>query len=180
MFQFSSVAQSCLTLCNPMDCSTPGFLVHHHSRSLLKLMSIESVMPFNHLILCCPFLLLPSLFPSIRLFSKESVLHTRWPKYWSFSFSIVLPMNIQGWLPLGLTGLIFLQSKGLSRVFSRITVQKNQFCGAQPSLWSNSYEKTIVLTIRTFVGKLTFLLFNMLSMFVTVFIPRSKHLLKAI
>ena len=96
-----------------MDCSTPGFLVHHHSRSLLKLMSIESVMPFNHLILCCPFLLLPSLFPSIRLFSKESVLHTRWPKYWSFSFSIVLPMNIQGWLPLALTGLI-LQSKGLS------------------------------------------------------------------
>ena len=180
MFQFSSVAQSCLTLCNPMDCSTPGFLVHHHSRSLLKLMSIESVMPFNHLILCCPFLLLPSLFLSIRLFSKESVLHTRWPKYWSFSFSIVLPMNIQGWLPLGLTGLIFLQSKGLSRVFSSITVQKNQFCGAQPSLWSNSYGKTIVLTIRTFVGKLTFLLFNMLSMFVTVFIPRSKHLLKAI
>ena len=124
MFQFSSVAQSCLTLCNPMDCSTPGFLVHHHSRSLLKLMSIESVMPFNHLILCCPFLLLPSLFPSIRLFSKESVLHTRWPKYWSFSFSIVLPMNIQDWFPLGLTDWISLQSKGLSRVFSNTTVQK--------------------------------------------------------
>ena len=123
--QFSSVAQSCLTLCNPMDCSTPGFLVHHHSWSLLKLMSIESVMPFNHLILCCPFLLLPSLFPSIRLFSKESVLHTRWPKYWNFSFSI-LPMNIQDWFPLGLTGWISLQFKRLSRVFFSTTVQKHQ------------------------------------------------------
>ena len=88
MFQFRSVAQSCLTLCNPMDCSTPSFLVHHHSRSLLKLMSIDSVMPSNHLILCCPFLLLPSIFPSIRVFSSESVLHIRWQKYWSFSFSI--------------------------------------------------------------------------------------------
>ena len=88
MFQFSSVAQLCLTLCNPMDCGTPDFLVHHHSRSLLKLMSIESVMPSNHLLLCCPLLLLPSLFPSIRLFSNESVLHIRWPKYWNCSFSL--------------------------------------------------------------------------------------------
>ena len=79
--QLSSVAQSCLTLCN---CSTPGFLVHHQ----LKLMSIESVMPYNHLILCCPLLLPPSIFPSIRVFSNESVLHIRWLKYWSFSFSI--------------------------------------------------------------------------------------------
>ena len=71
-----------------MDYSTPGLPVHHHSRSLLKLMSIESVMPFNHLILCCPPFLPPSIFPSIRVFSNESVLHIRWPKYWSFSFSI--------------------------------------------------------------------------------------------
>ena len=78
----------CPTLCNPMDCSTPGFPVHHHSLSLLKLMSIESVMPSNHLILCRPLLLLPSIFPSIRGFSNESVLPIRWPKYWSFSFSI--------------------------------------------------------------------------------------------
>ena len=85
---FSSVAQSCTTLCDPMDCSTPGFLVHHQTQSLLKLMSTESVMPSNHLILCHPLLLLPSILPSIRVFSSESVLHIRWPKFWSSSFSI--------------------------------------------------------------------------------------------
>ena len=83
-----SVAQSCPTLCSPMDCSTPGFPVRHQLQSLLKLMSIESVMPSNHLILCRPFLLLPSIFPSIRVFSNESALHIRWPKYWSFSFNL--------------------------------------------------------------------------------------------
>ena len=87
LFQFSSVTQSCLTICDPMDCSTPGFPVHH-TQSLLKLMAIELVMPSNHLILCHPLLLLPSIFPSIRVFSNESVLHISWPKYWSFSFSI--------------------------------------------------------------------------------------------
>ena len=86
--QFSSVAQSCLTLCDPMNCSTPGFPVHHQLLDLLKLMFIESVMPSNHLILCCPLLLPPSIFPSIMVFSNESVLCIRWPKYWSFSFSI--------------------------------------------------------------------------------------------
>ena len=84
----SSVSQSCLTLCDPMDCSTPGFPVHHQLLSLLKLMSIESVMPSNHLILCCPHLFLPSVFPSITVFSSESVPRIKWPKYWSFSFSI--------------------------------------------------------------------------------------------
>ena len=79
-------AQSCPTLCDPMDCSTPGFPVHHQLSELLKLMSIESVMPSNHVILCCP-LLPPSIFPSIRIFSSESALRFRWPKYWSFSFS---------------------------------------------------------------------------------------------
>ena len=83
-----SVAKSCPTLCNPMDCSTPGFLSFTVPWSLLKLMSIESVMPSNHLILCCPLLLLPLVFPSIRVFSNESILRIRWPKYWSFSFSI--------------------------------------------------------------------------------------------
>ena len=84
-----SVTQSCLTLCNPMDCSTPGFSVLFTiSWSLLKFMSIESMMPSNHLILCRPLLLLPSIFPSIRVFSNESALHIRWPKYWSFSFSL--------------------------------------------------------------------------------------------
>ena len=89
------------------------------SWSLLKLMSIESVMPSNHLILCHPLLLLPSIFPSIRVFPNELALHIRWPKYWSFSFSIS-PSNEY----LGLTDVIFLQSKGLLRVFSSTTVQK--------------------------------------------------------
>ena len=88
LYQFSSAAQLCPTLCDPMDCSTPGFPVHHQLRSLLKLMSIELVMPSNHLILCCPLLVLPSIFPSIRVFSNESVLLIRWPKHWSFSLSI--------------------------------------------------------------------------------------------
>ena len=84
LFQFSSVTQSCPTLCDHMDHSTPGLPVHPNSRSLLKLMSIESVMPSNQLILCHP-LLLPSIFPSIRVFSNESALHIRWPEYWGFS-----------------------------------------------------------------------------------------------
>ena len=87
-YQFSLVAQSCLTLCDPMDCSTSGLPVHHYSQSLLKLMSTVLVMLSNNLILCHPLLLLPSIFPSIRVFSNESVLHIRWPKYWSFTFSI--------------------------------------------------------------------------------------------
>ena len=85
--QFSSVAQSCPTLCDPMNHSTPGLPVHHHSCSLLKLMPIESVMPSSHLILCRPLLLLPPIPSSIRVFSNESTLRMRWPKYWSFSIS---------------------------------------------------------------------------------------------
>ena len=85
--QNACIAQSCPTLCDPMDCSTPGPLSITNCQSLHKLMSIESVMPFNHLILCCPLLLLPSIFPSIRVFSNESALCIRWPKYWRFSIS---------------------------------------------------------------------------------------------
>ena len=89
MFQFSSVAQSCPTLCDPMNCSTPAPLSITNSRSPPKLMSItQSVMPSNHLILCRPLLLPLSIFPSIRVFSNESALHFRWPGYWSFSFNI--------------------------------------------------------------------------------------------
>ena len=95
------------------------------SWSLLKLMSIESVMPSNHFILCHPLLLLLSVFPSIMVFSSESVLHIRWHKYWSFSFSISLPMNIQDWFPLGWNGWISILFKGLSRVFSNAIVQKH-------------------------------------------------------
>ena len=134
----SSSAQLCPTLCNPMNCSTPGFLFITNSWSLLKLMSTESVMPSNHLVLCRPLLLLPSIFPNIRVFSNESALHNSWPKYWSFSFSISPSNYFQDWFPLGLTGLISLLSKGLSRVFFNTTVQKHQFFSAQPSLWSNS------------------------------------------
>ena len=93
-----------------------------NSGSLLKLMSIQSVMPSNYLIFCRP-LLPPSIFPSIRVFSNESVLHNRWPKYWSFSFSISPSNEYSGLISLGLTGLISLQSKGLSRVFSNTTVK---------------------------------------------------------
>ena len=103
-----------------------------NSWSLLKLMSIELVMPSNHLILCRPLLLPPSIFPSIRVFSNESVLHIRWLKYWSFSIS---PYNeYSDWFPLGWTGWISLHSKGLSKVFSNTTVQKHQFFSAQLSL----------------------------------------------
>ena len=116
-----------------------------NSQSLLRLMSIESVMPSNHLTLCRALLLLPSIFPSIRVFSNESALRMRWPKYWSFSSTSVFPMNTQDWSPLGWTGWISLQSKGLSRVFSNTTVQKHQFFGTQLSSQSNSHIHTWLL-----------------------------------
>ena len=97
--QFSSVAQSCPTLCDPMNRSTPGLPVHHQHQSSLKLTSIKSVMPSSHLILCCPLLLLPPIPPSIRVFSNESALHMRWSKYWSFSFSIIYSKEIPGLIP---------------------------------------------------------------------------------
>ena len=116
-----------------------------NSRSLLKLMSSESVMSSNHLILCHPLLLPPLIFPSIRVFSSESVGPIRWPKCWSSTSASVLPINIQERFPLGWTGLIFLLSKGLSRVFSSITVQKHQFSGIQLSWWSKSNTWTWLL-----------------------------------
>ena len=138
--QFNSVAQSCPTLCGPMDYSTSLSITN--SRSMLKLMSLESVMPLNYLILCCPLLLLPSIFPRIRVFSNESVLCIRWPKDWSFSSASVFPMIIQDWFPSGWTGWISLLSKGLLRVFSSTTVWKHQFFGAQPSSRSSSHIHT--------------------------------------
>ena len=128
-----------------MDCCMPASLSITNIRSLLKLMSIESVMPSNHLILCHPLLFLPSIFPSIRVFSNESVLRIRWPKYWSFSFGISPSNEYSGLISFRLPGWISLQSKGLSRVFSNTTVQKHQFSGAQPSLWSNSHIHTELL-----------------------------------
>ena len=112
------------------------------SWSLLKFISMESVMPSNHLILCWPLLLLPSILPSIRVFSSESTPRMRWPKYWSFSFSISPSNEHPGLISFRMTGWISLQSKGLSRVFSKATVQKHQFFGAQLSSQSNSHIHT--------------------------------------
>ena len=134
-----SVTQLCLILCDFMDCNTQGFPVLRYLPEFAQLMSIESVVPSNHLILCHPLLLLPSIFPSISVFSNESSLCIRWPSIGVSSSASVLPMNTQDWSPLGLTGLISLQSKGLSRVFSNTTVLKHQFFGTQPSLGSNSH-----------------------------------------
>ena len=101
-------------------------------QSLLRLMSIGSVMPSNPLILCRPLFLLPSIFPSMRVFSNESSLLIRWTKHWSFSFSISPSNEYQDWFPLELIGLIFLLSKGLSRVFSSTTVWRHKFFSTQP------------------------------------------------
>ena len=133
--QFSSVAQSCPTLCNYMDCTLQSSLSITNSQSLLRLMTIELVMPSNHLILCRPLLLPPSIFPCI--ISNESVLGIRWPKYWSFSFSISPSNEYSGLISFRMRkdpGWISLQSKGLSRVFSNTTDLKYQFFGAQLSL----------------------------------------------
>ena len=129
-----SVTKSYPTLANSWTAASQASLSFTISRSLLKLMSIESVMPSHQLILCHPVLLLSSIFPSIRVFSNESAFHIRWPKYWSFSFSIS-PSNEY-------SALISLLSKGLSRVFSRTTLQKHQFFSTKPSLRSNSHIHT--------------------------------------
>ena len=122
---FSSV-QSRLILCNPMDCSTTGFPVHHQLPEF-KLMSMESVMPSNHLILCHP-LLLPSIFPSIRVFSKESVLCIRWPKYWSFSFSISPSNKYSGLISFRMDWLDLLAVQGtLKSLFQQLKVQLKKF-----------------------------------------------------
>ena len=147
LFLFAVVVKllSPVQLCNPMDYSMPGFSVLHYLRSLLKFMSSESVMLSNHLILWCPLLLWPSTIPSKKIFSKESALHIRWPKYWSLIVNNSLSNNIQGWFPLGLTGLISWWSKGHSRIFFCTTIQKNNFFGSQSSLWTNTHTHTWLL-----------------------------------
>ena len=140
-----SVAQSCTTLSDPVVCSKPGFLVLHHLQRLLKFMSVESVTPPNYFILCCPLLLLPSIFPSIRVFSNELVLYNRWPKYWRFSFIISLFNEYSGLVSFRIDWFDLLAVQGLSRVFSNITVQKHKLFGAQLSLWSNSHIHTWLL-----------------------------------
>ena len=130
-------------LCNPWTAAHQASLSFTVSWTFCKL--IELMMPSNHLILCCPLLLPLSAFPSIRVFSNESALHIRWPKYWSFSFSISPSNEYSGLISFRVDWLIFLQSKGLSRVFSNTTVLKSQFFGAQPSLWSNVHICTWLL-----------------------------------
>ena len=126
---------SCVQLfVTPWNAACQASLSITNFQNLLKLTSIELVLPSSHLSLCRPLLLLPSIFCSLRVFSNESVLCIRWPKYSVSASASVLPMHIQDWFPLGLTGLISLQSKVSSRVFSNTTVQKHQFFGAQLSL----------------------------------------------
>ena len=126
----------------PWTAAHQASLAITNSQSLLKLIPITSVMPANNLILCHPLLLLPLIFPSIRVFSNELFFALGSQSFVVSASASVLPINIQDWFPLGRTGLISLQSKGLSRIFSNITVRKHQFFGAQPSLWSNSHIHT--------------------------------------
>ena len=148
----SSLGDACLSSVQSLShvwlFVTPWTVSCQASLSITKLMSTESVMPSNHLILCCPLLLPPSIFLTIRVFSNESVLRIMWPKIGVSVSASVLPMNIQDWFPLGWTGWISLQSKGVSRVFSNTTLQKHQFFGAQPSLWSSCHIHTWLLDKR--------------------------------
>ena len=169
-------------LCKPMDCSTPGSSVLHYLLEFAQIHSTESVMPSNHLILCCSLLLLPSIFPSIRVFSSESALHIRWTKYWSFRFSISPSNEYSGLISFRWTGWISLLSKELSRVFSNTTVENINslvlsFLYSPLSRRYMTTGKTTALTRQTFVGKVMSLLFNTLSRLVITFLPRSKRLL---
>ena len=153
------------------------------SWTFLKFMSIESVMPSNRLILCHPLLLLPSIFPSIRVFSKELALHIKWPKYWSFSFSISPSIKYSGLISFRIDWFHLFAAQGTLKEsfpapkFESINSLVLSFLYS-PALTSiHDHWKTIALTRRTFVGKVMFLLFNTLLRFVVAILPRSKHLL---
>ena len=154
-----------------------------NSSSLFKLISIKSVMPFNHLILCRPLLLLPSIFPSIRVFSNESALHIRWPKYWTFSFNSSPSNEHSGLISFRMDWLNLLAVQGtlkslLQQHSSKASILRpSAFFIVQLSYPYITTGKTIALTRRTFVGKVMSLLFNMLSSFVIAFLPRTKCLL---
>ena len=179
----SSVAQSCLTLCNPMDCSTPTSLSITNSQSLLKFVSIESMMPSNHLILCRPLLLPPSIFPVSGSFPVSQFFASGGQSFGASASASVLPMNIQDWFPLGWTDWIFLQVQGTLKSLLQ------QHSSKASILWCSAFfivqlshpymttGKIIPLTRQTFVSKVMSLLFSMLSRFVIAFLPRSKHFL---
>ena len=143
--QFSSVSQLCPTLCDPMDCSTPGLLSITNSQSMLKLMFIELVMPSNHLILCLPLLLLPLIFPSIRVFSNESALRIRGPKYWRFIFNISPSNEYSGLISFRIDWFDIVAIQGTLKIFSNTAIQKHQFFGAQVSLRSTFHIHTWLL-----------------------------------
>ena len=179
----SSVAQSCLTLCDPIECSMPGFPVHHQLQEFdqTHVHRVDDAIQPSHALLS--LLLLPSIFPCIRLFSNKSALHIRRPKYWSFSLSINPSMNIQDWFPSGMTDLISLQvQRTLKNLLQHHSSEAAIFqCSA---FFMNHLEhpcmttgKTIALTRWSFVGKVMSLLLNMVSILVIAFLPRSKHLL---
>ena len=181
--QFSSVAQPCLTLCDPWTAAHQASLSTTSSRSLLRLTSIESVMPPNHLILCHPLLLPPSVFPSIRVFSNESVLWIRWPKFWSFTFSTSPSNEYSGLISFRMDWLDLLAVQGTLRSLLQHHSSKASilWCSAffivQLSHPYRTTRKTIALIRRTFVSKVMSLFFNMLSRLVIAFLPMSNHLL---
>ena len=181
--QFSSVAQSCLTLCDPLNRSTPGLPVHHQLPDFPKLMFIELVMPSSHLILCCPLLLLPPIPPSIRVFSSESTLRMRWPKYWNFCFNISPSNEHPGLISFRMDWLDLLAVQGtlkslLQHHGSKASIlQRSVFFIVQLSHPYMTTGKTIALTRWTYVGTVMTLPFNMLFRLVITLLPRSKRLL---
>ena len=181
--RFSSVASHVGLFVTPWTAARQASLSITNSWSLLKVMSIESVMPSNHLILCHPLLLLPSIFPSIRVFSNESVPHIRWPKYWSFSFSISPSNEYSGLISFTMDWLDLLAVQGTLKSLLQHHSSKASilWCSAffivQLSHPYMTTGKTIALTRWTFVGKVMSLLLNMLSRLVIAFLPRSKRLL---
>jgi len=165
-------------LCDPMSRSMPGLPVQHHSR-ILKLISMDLVMPSSHLILCCPLLLLPPIPPSIRVFSNESSLCMRWPKYWSFSFSISPSNEHPGLISFRMDWLNLLAVQGtLKSLLQHHSSKASIFLfTVQLSHPYMTTGKTIALTRQTFVGKVMSLLLTMLFRLVITFLPRSKYLL---
>ena len=178
--QFSSVAQSCPTLCDTKNRSTPGLPVPHISRSSLRLMSIESVMPSSHLILSRPLLLLPPVPPSIRVFSNKSTLLMRWPEYWSFSFSIIPSKEIPGLIfRMDWSDLLAVQGtlKSLIQHHSSEAsiLRRSAFFTVHLSHPYMTTGKTIALTRQTLVGKVMSLLFNILSRLVITFFQGTRR-----